>query len=256
MFSINTSRILIIDDDSDLLNALCGILTGAGYEAVGFSSGAQALKAFGRQEFDVVLTDLAMPEMDGTELLKKLHSIDPDLICIIMAGQSSEKKAMALLKQDAFDLILKPFKLNYLLSVLTRALEVCRLRRENTRLRETVDIYERCRNIALEIDLNAVLNNTAEAVLDISHTEEMSVMLPSNSGNELYIAVIRGKDRSDLLETRIPVNKGIAGWVASHQETLTLQGKIDDPRFSPVQPRSDIGSSISMPLLAKRTFRD
>jgi PAS domain S-box-containing protein/putative nucleotidyltransferase with HDIG domain len=254
VFSINTSRILIIDDDADLLNALCGMLTGAGYEAIGFSSGAQALKAFVRQEFDVVLTDLAMPEMDGTELLKKLHSIDPDLICIIMAGQSSEKKAMALLKQEAFDIILKPFKLNYLLSVLTRALEVCRLRKENARLRETVDIYERCRNIASEIDLNAVLNNTAEAVLDISHTEEMSVMLPSNSGNELYIAVIRGKDRSDLLETRIPVNKGIAGWVASHRETLTLQGKIDDPRFSPVQPRSDIGSSISMPLLAKEKF--
>lgn len=252
--AINTARILVIDDDVDLLKALCGMLTGAGYEAVGFSSGAQALKTFSEQEFDVVLTDLTMPEMDGTELLKKLHGIDPDLICIIMAGYGLEKKAIALLEKGAFDFILKPFKLNYLLSVLTRALEACRLRKENTRLRDTVDIYELCRDIASELDLNAVLNNAAEAVLKVSQTEEMSIMLPSDSSNELYIAVIRGKGRSDLLETRIPVNKGIAGWVACHQETLTLQGKIDDPRFSPVQPRSDIGSSISMPLLVKEKF--
>ncbi len=257
VFSINTAdtaRILIIDDDVDLLNALCEMLAGAGYEAIGSSSGARALKIFGEQEFDVVLVDLIMPEMNATELLKKLHGVDPDLICVIMAGQGAGKKAMNLLKEEAFDIILKPFKLNYLLSVLTRALEVCRLRKEKIRLQEMVDIYERCRNITSELDLDVILNNIAEAVLNVSQTEEMSIMLPSDGGKELYIAAIRGKGRSDLLKTRIPVNKGIAGWVANHQETLTLQGKIDDPRFSPVQPRSDIGFSISMPLLAGERF--
>ncbi len=257
MFSINTAntaRFLIVEDDVDLLNALCEMLTGAGYEAVGSSSGARALKVFGEKEFDVVLADLTMPEMNGTELLKKLHGADPDLVCIIMAGQGIGKKAIALLKEGAFDFILKPFKLNYLLSVLPRALEVHRLRKEKAALRKMVDIYERCRNITSELDLDVILNNTAEAVLDVSQTEETSIMLPSDGGNELYIAAIRGKGRSDLLKIRIPVNKGIAGWVASHQETLTLQGKIDDPRFSPVQPRSDIGFSISMPLLAGERF--
>ena len=63
------------------------------------------------------------------------------------------------------------------------------------------------------------------------------------------MAVIRGEQREGILGERIPMHKGIAGWVASNREILLLQGKLNDLRFTPIRPRPEIGSSISMPLL-------
>lgn len=77
-------RLLIVDDEIDLMTSLREILSGAGYEAVGFTSGKEALEALKEQEFDLLLTDLDMPEMDGIALMRAALRIDPHLVGIII----------------------------------------------------------------------------------------------------------------------------------------------------------------------------
>jgi DNA-binding NtrC family response regulator len=139
MAAAKRGRLLIVDDEAELRSALCETLADEGYETTGAPGGAEALRALEKQEFDLVLTDLMMPGMDGIQLLRKALEIDPRLVGIIMTGQGTIPTAVEAMKAGAFDYILKPFNLQSVLPILDRAMEVCRLRAENARLRRYVE---------------------------------------------------------------------------------------------------------------------
>jgi DNA-binding NtrC family response regulator len=132
-------RLLIVDDEAELKSALCETLAEEGYETVGAGSGAEALQTLSNQNFDLLLSDLMMPGMDGIQLLRKALEIDPNLVGIIMTGQGTIPSAVEAMKIGAFDYLLKPFNLQTVLPILARALEVRRLRMENVRLRQYVE---------------------------------------------------------------------------------------------------------------------
>ncbi len=232
--NFKVGRIMIVDDEAELMTALCEALAVQGYETMGFTTGADALKVLVEQDYDLLLTDLMMPEMDGIALLQAGLEIDPNLVGIIMTGHGTVQTAVEAMKKGAFDYVLKPFKLNTLLPLLSRAMEVRSLRMENIQLRETVAIHELGKVIAFSSDLNAILNKVADATLQQCNADEVSIMLPTRDGKELYVAVSRGGHREYIGE-RVPMERGIAGWVARNRETVIINGKVDDPRFSPVQ---------------------
>jgi serine phosphatase RsbU (regulator of sigma subunit) len=92
-----------------------------GYETVGFTSGSEAMTALKDGNFDLLLTDLKMPETDGIDLLRAAMAIDADLVGIMMTGQGTVETAVETMKAGALDYILKPFQLAVLLPVLARA---------------------------------------------------------------------------------------------------------------------------------------
>jgi DNA-binding NtrC family response regulator len=131
-------RLLVVDDETELKKALCETLAEEGYETVGAAGGKEGLQALEKRDFDLLLSDLMMPGMDGIELLRKALEIDPTLVGIIMTGQGAIPSAVEAMKVGAFDYVLKPFDLKTMLPILGRAMEVGRLRRENVRLRQYV----------------------------------------------------------------------------------------------------------------------
>src|SRR5687767_1216145 len=231
MSSTMLGRVLIVDDEFQLLDALVEALNAQGYEAHGFQTGIAAIVSLQSQEFDLLLTDLMMPGMDGVTLLKACMSIDSNLVGIIMTGQGTVATAVEAMRSGAFDYVLKPFRLEVLLPVLARASEVRRLRLENIQLRETVAIYNLSQTIALSLDAKLVLENTADAALQQTSADEVSIMLLRPENNELYVAVVRGRDREYLLGQHISMQESIAAWVARQSEPLILNGEVSDPRF-------------------------
>ena len=127
-------RILIVDDEIAQLRALWETLSDKGYFTVGFASAAEALRALRSQPFELLLTDLAMPDMDGLLLLQQAREIDPNLVGVLMTGHGTIDTAVEAMKSGALDYVLKPFKLRLLLPVLERALGIRRLRLENEAL--------------------------------------------------------------------------------------------------------------------------
>jgi PAS domain S-box-containing protein len=250
MSTVPIGRILVVDDEAELLAVLSEKLGHHGYIVVGCPRARDALRALQEQSFDVLLTDLMMPEMDGVALLRAALAIDPHLAGIIMTGQATVQTAVEALKVGALDYVLKPFKTPVLLPVLARALEVRRLRMENVQLRESMAIYDLCRAISFTADLQTILDKVADAALQQCDGEEASVMLPTPDGREFCINTVRGSNRGALLGERVPIDQGVAGWVARTREPLTLEGEVRDPRFAPLWPRPDIRSAISMPMLS------
>src|SRR5262249_50686073 len=110
-----------------------------GYEALGATSGAEGLALLERRTFDLLLSDLMMPGMDGLELLRRALAADPQLVAIIMTGHGTVPTAVEAMKIRAFDYVLKPFKLQVMLPAIARAVDVRRLKMENVRLREAVE---------------------------------------------------------------------------------------------------------------------
>src|SRR5947199_300423 len=134
------ARLLIVDDESAQVIALCHTLAAAGYATSGAGSGPEALCALRTAaadraaSFDVLVTDLMMPGMDGIALLRAAQEIDPDLVGLLMTGHGTVDTAVEAMKSGALDYILKPFNLRTIIPVLSRALAVRRLRLENAAL--------------------------------------------------------------------------------------------------------------------------
>ena len=245
-------RILIVDDEVELKNILVESLATQGYDAVGFTNGAEALKRLREQPFDILLTDLMMPEMDGVTLVREGLVIDPNLICIVMTGQGTIQTAVDAMKSGTFDYVLKPFRLQTILPVLTRAMNTRHLKLENIQLREAVAIHELCQTIAFTLDPQTILSKLADAALLQSDADEVSVLLPCEGSEEFYVAAVRGDMRERLLGERIPFGDSIASWVAREHEPLILNGEVDDNRFISLWPRAEIQSSISIPMLVAK----
>jgi len=242
-------RIIVVDDELELKDILVKALSAQGFEVTGCSSGQQALAELRQKEFDLLLTDLMMPEMDGIALLEAALRLDPHLIGIVMTGQGTIQTAVDAIKLGAFDYVLKPFRLQNLMPVLTRALNTRQLRLENLQLRETVAIHELCQTISFTLDPQTVMSKLTEAAFQQTEADEVSVLLPTNDGKEFYVAAARGEQRERLLGERIPFDRSIASWVARERTPLILNGEVKDDRFVALWPRPDIRSSVSVPMV-------
>lgn len=128
------ASLLIVDDEEAQMRALCATLKVEGYATSGYSSAQEALADVGAGEFDLLITDLMMPGMDGITLCNAVHEIDPDLGVIVMTGHGTIDTAVKALQDGAVDYILKPFRLNAILAAVERALEMRRLRAECARM--------------------------------------------------------------------------------------------------------------------------
>jgi two-component system sensor histidine kinase/response regulator len=145
MSTATVARLLIVDDEAALMSALCQTLELEHYATTGFASATEALGHLRQHRYDILLTDLMMPEMDGISFLRAAQSIDPNLSAIVMTGHGTIDTAVKALQSGALDYVLKPFRLDNLLPVITRALTMRRLQIENRELQQR--IQERSREL-------------------------------------------------------------------------------------------------------------
>src|SRR5262245_61193144 len=120
-------RLLVVDDDPGSSGLLREVLREEGYDVRLASSGAEALRLCEEQRFDLVVSDVRMPDIDGLEVLRRLKAIAPDLTIILVSAFGTVETAVAALQEGAFDYVLKPFNLEEVRSCVRRAAERLRL---------------------------------------------------------------------------------------------------------------------------------
>jgi len=237
------AKLLIVDDERLHLQALCDTLQQEGFVTSGFTSGKDALQALRDQEFDLLLTDLRMPEMDGISLLRAALEIDKSLVGILMTGQGTIATAVDAMKMGAMDYVLKPLKLSVVLPVISRALNLRRLRMENIQLLETVGIYELSMAIAFAVDSETIIRKMADAAFHQGEARSVSVFVPTPDGKEWFVAVSLGENSDELQGRKLPMSTWLAATDVNADEDTSLHSV-------PGSSITNIASGLAIPMLA------
>ncbi len=130
--------ILVVDDEPNYLIILAEILRDEGFEVFTAQNGEKALEIARTTDLDLVLTDMQMPVMGGMELLRQVKTINRNLPVIMLTAYGEVEKAVAAMREGAFNYLTKPFKNDELIANITKAVEHYSLLRENIRLRSEV----------------------------------------------------------------------------------------------------------------------
>ena len=133
------THLLIVEDEAPLRQATAERLAEHGYRVVEAESGEAAIEQLAEFAFDIVLTDLRLPGIDGTAVLEAALERYPEIVCIVVTGFGTVKDAVDAIKRGAAEFITKPFQFDQLLHVLSSALEQRRLRSENAYLRSQIE---------------------------------------------------------------------------------------------------------------------
>lgn len=177
------NRILITEDDRVQREIIGDILAQSGYETNACASGAESLEALSADHYDVLLTDLRMPGMDGLELLRQARRLRPETDVILMTAHATVKTAVTAMKEGAADYLEKPFDKDELLHVISRTLERSDLRRQNRDLRRLVSETVALGNIVGESPpMQQVFERTQRAV-EVNST--VLILGESGTGKEL-----------------------------------------------------------------------
>ena len=135
----NTKHLLIVEDEAPLREAIAERLGDHGFRVVQAATGEQAVERLAEFAFDIIVTDLRLPGIDGTEVLETALRLYPEIIGIVVTGYGTVKDAVDAIKRGATDFITKPFQFEGLRHVLDSALEQRRLKSENAYLRSQLE---------------------------------------------------------------------------------------------------------------------
>ena len=185
---MGNENILIIDDSQELLIALSEYLKREGFEVDTSSDGSDGILLIEGKSYDIILTDLKMPVVDGMEVLGYVKKNSPDSICIVLTGYGTIKNAVEAIKAGAFDYLTKPVKLDEIKITIQRALEHRSLKRENANLRNQLKKKYKFENI---IGVSEKIENLFETVEKVADTESTILVLgESGTGKELFAKAI------------------------------------------------------------------
>lgn len=132
-------RLLIVDDEVHVRSAIARALGLAGYHVEMAANGNEALTLLEHLSFDLMLLDILMPGMKGTEVLHRARELNPDLLIIVLTGNATLESAIAAIKSSAADYLLKPTSIHGIIDAITKALQKRAAKAQKERLNDVLD---------------------------------------------------------------------------------------------------------------------
>jgi two-component system response regulator AtoC len=185
-----SGRVLVIDDDASLRFTLEAVLSDAGLAVETAASGAAGLQAYEARGADAVLTDLAMPEMDGLQVLERLRAQDPGVPVVMLTAHGSERVAVSAMKAGAYDYMPKPFDPDEVVLAVRRAIEARSLRLQNALLRSEAALGRTI--VAASPAMKRVLDMVARVA-----PKDVTVLFtgPSGAGKDVVATALHAHSR-------------------------------------------------------------
>ncbi len=185
---MSSGKILIIDDEKDLLDSCSRILDQHHFTCITSDNPSEALKLFRQEKPDLVMVDLKMPKKDGMEILRELKGIDPSITVIIITAYASIQSAVSVMKLGAFDYITKPFSMEELILVIQKALQARKLQEGNAGIRKD---RSDCHGYPNIVGVSKEMMNIYDLIKQISKNNSSILILgESGTGKELVATAI------------------------------------------------------------------
>jgi DNA-binding NtrC family response regulator len=187
----NAVRTLLVEDEANMVRTLAKILERRGYAVDAAANGQEALQRLSAQQYDLVITDLNMPVMDGMQLLREMKARQLNPATIVLTGHGTIQSAVEAMKLGAGDYLIKPCHPDELLVVVGRVLELRQLRREVTTLRRQLSQFERFGEI---IGKSPRMQEIYQVIIAVSQNKSNVLLSGENgTGKELVARTIHNK---------------------------------------------------------------
>jgi two-component system response regulator PilR (NtrC family) len=182
------SRILVVDDELSMRDFLSIMLKKEGHEVVAAENGSSALKVIQNEIFDLLISDIKMPGVDGLEVLKTVKEVSPETVVIMITAFATTGTAIEAMKLGAYDYITKPFKVDEIRMIIQKAIEKRHLRKENILLRREISSRAGFENF---IGTSAPMQKIFSLIRQVADTKSTVLITgESGTGKELVAKAI------------------------------------------------------------------
>lgn len=181
-------RLLVVDDEADIRGLVLDALKAVGYQADAARDGLQALELLSAVRYDIVLTDLKMPGLDGLGLLARIKELYPDTDVIMFTGYATIRTSVEAMRGGAYDYLPKPFDPEDLIRVVRRCLERRTLLQERERLSEVVGLLELGRALTSNLDLDTLAGQIVEQAGRVFAADWVSLLLRREAAHVLCLS--------------------------------------------------------------------
>lgn len=188
-----SAKILVVEDDPNMLSALCSVLQSQGYEVVTATCAEEAVALSAAQQFDLIVTDIRMGEVDGLQALEKARQVQPEVGALVVSGYASEEETLRAVQLNVGGYLKKPFKMRDFLEHVQSILE--RRRVDNLRSQEKAGFRKalwNCYDTLLGvIDLTGVVSDpgTLFTVPDLAFRMAQAAGLPSETAAQIRLGL-------------------------------------------------------------------
>lgn len=240
-------KILVVDDEANI-RLLCNeILARHDYLPTCVDSPSMALRAVEEESFDLLMTDISMPEMDGLQLLQSIREFQEDLPAIVITGHGRLDQAIHSLHLGAQAFIVKPFTQQELLQTIQETLEKNRLTKENLRLKLLMPLFEISQNLLLEVNPSALFEQIVNVAFKETKSDQAVLILKDDTSGALEIkaAFPPLNLHNDGIELFERVGRKT---IEAMEAVIHVDGGALDPECSELLKKREFSSLVSIPL--------
>lgn len=246
MMNENKRSVLIVDDDKFVLEATAMLLRGQGYGTVLCNDSRKAIDMLQGMDVDMVLTDIKMPNVTGIELLENMHDMYPDVPVIVMTAYTEMDVAINAIRNGAFDFIIKPYKPEYLLNTIQKAVNHKRLIEIELHYKKTLEETVKQRTHELSEALAALKESSLDIIKRLTGAAEYR---DTETGVHISRIGLYAKKLSEALDMPAAFVETISfaspmhdiGKIGIPDSILLKQGPLDRGEFEVMKTHTEIG---------------
>lgn len=245
-----SGKVLVLDDEQIVLDSVTRILEDENYEVRTCRKGEEAVEILKEGGFDILITDLKMPGMDGLQAMEAMAEVDPDLSMIMFTAYSTVDSAVKAMKLGAVDYIRKPFTPDQLVELVTKVMAE---RKERFEKRYRDDTFAEIKTaISSTLNLKEVLELIVQGVVKVMKVKGSSLSLLDKNREKLRVFAYSGLSREYVDKGPLDSSRSISETTMNGKHTW-VEDVSKDPRVQyPAEAmREGISSILSVPLLVK-----
>jgi FixJ family two-component response regulator len=243
-------KILVLDDEQVVLDSVSRVLEEEDYQIKTCRKADEAIEAIKKEPYDILITDMKMPGMDGLQAMEALTEIDPDLSMIMLTGYATINSAVQAMKLGAVDYIKKPFTPEQLTELVQKVMEDRKTRFER-RYRE--DTFEEVKTaISSTLNLKEVLDLIVQGVVKVMKVKGSTLSLLDKNREKLRIFAYHGVSKNYVNKGPLDISKSMSETIV-HGKHVLVKDVSNDTRIQYPREaiREGIASILSVPLIVR-----